>query len=99
MGTVGTVIARVIIVHSFTVKCMTLYSKEFASTNHVAWLESHDVHLCWSEEANGIEMLHGLSAMVANKLKKVDLLLQDLRLWVHHTDYTNLLCVGGGGGE
>ena len=44
------------------------------STDQVSW-RSHDVYLCWSEEADGIEVFHGFSSRVADDLKEVHLLL------------------------
>lgn len=38
-----------------------------------------------SEKADGLQVLHGVSALRVDPLKQVDLLLQDLRLGVDHT--------------
>lgn len=55
-----------------------------------------------SEKADGLQVLHGVSALRVDPLKQVDLLLQDLRLGVDHTHdaglshththYTSYLC-------
>lgn len=53
-------------------------------------IRDHDKNLGWPEKADRFKVLHIVSVLWVNALKKEDLLLQDLRLSVDHTHYTGL---------
>lgn len=48
-------------------------------------------HLGWPKKADGLKVLHVVSVLGVNALKKVDFFLQDLRLCVDHAYDTGLL--------
>ena len=49
-----------------------------------------DTLLCGSKEADGLEVAHDLACGLVDLLEEEDLLLQDLRLSVHHTHHSRL---------
>lgn len=48
------------------------------------------MYLSGPEETDGLQVFHGVSVLGVDALKQVDLLLQDLRLGVDHTDHAGL---------
>ena len=53
-----------------------------ALLNLTKWLREGGIYLSGTNEADSVEMFHGLSSFVSEQLKQIDFLLENLRLRV-----------------